>query len=94
MRSEESPEYGTQSVIKKWFNRQQAADYKPASLSFLAVEKLQQARLARFTEEHRDLDVAIALLSVNRISDDQLITRLKKRRLHLKDEIALIEAST
>ena len=58
--------------------------------SFLfATEKLRWARLARFI--HGDLDMAIALLSETQNSDPSLITRLKKCKLQLKDEITLIE---
>jgi len=48
-------------------------------------------RLALLRTEHRDLDAAIgALTSVD--SQDQLqIARLKKRKLKLKDQIAMIE---
>lgn len=48
-------------------------------------------RLASLRIEHRDMDAAIdALLSAG--SADQLqIARLKKRKLKLKDQIALIE---
>jgi hypothetical protein len=48
-----------------------------------------RARLAELVQEHRDLDTAIAALSTSR---DQLqLTRLKKRKLQLKDQIARIE---
>ena len=48
-----------------------------------------RARLAELVQDHRDLDTAIAALSVSR---DQLqLTRLKKRKLQLKDQIARIE---
>jgi hypothetical protein len=49
------------------------------------------ARLVRLKMEHRDLDAAIdALLAVP--APDQLqIARLKKRKLRLRDEIALLE---
>jgi hypothetical protein len=48
-------------------------------------------RLAMLRIEHRDLDAAIgALISAD--SQDQLqIARLKKRKLQLKDQIAIIE---
>jgi hypothetical protein len=48
-------------------------------------------RLAMLRTEHRDLDAAIgALISTD--SQDQLqIARLKKRKLQLKDQIAMIE---
>jgi hypothetical protein len=48
-----------------------------------------RAKLAELVQEHRDLDAAIAALSA---SHDQLrLTRLKKRKLQLKDLIAKIE---
>ncbi len=48
-----------------------------------------RARLAELVQEHRDLDTAIAALTP---SHDQLqLTRLKKRKLQLKDLIARIE---
>lgn len=48
-----------------------------------------RAKLAELVQEHRDLDTAIAALAGSR---DQLqLTRLKKRKLQLKDEIARIE---
>ena len=48
-----------------------------------------RAKLAELVQEHRDLDTAIAALQGSR---DQLqLTRLKKRKLQLKDEIARIE---
>ena len=48
-------------------------------------------RLAMLRTEHRDLDAAIGAL-VSTESQDQLqIARLKKRKLQLKDQIAMIE---
>jgi hypothetical protein len=48
-----------------------------------------QTRLAALVAEHDDLDAAIsALLEAGR-RDDLLISRLKKRKLQIKDEIAL-----
>lgn len=46
-----------------------------------------RARVIELEIEHRDLDVAIGRLdeSVNR--DELQLRRLKKRRLHLKDQI-------
>lgn len=50
-----------------------------------------RVKLAELVQEHRDLDAAIAALSP---SHDQLqLTRLKKRKLQLKDQIAKIEDS-
>jgi hypothetical protein len=48
--------------------------------------------LAELRLEHRDLDVAIARLA-NAIGRDELqLTRLKKRKLLLKDNIARLES--
>lgn len=54
-------------------------------------ERLIAKRIELLRVEHRDLDSAIdALLDQN--STDQLqIARLKKRKLRLRDEIAMLE---
>ncbi|MGZ5940180.1 MAG: YdcH family protein [Rhizomicrobium sp.] len=49
-----------------------------------------RAKLAEMTREHRDLDNAIAALMETGTRDQLQITRLKKRKLQLKDEIAKI----
>ena len=49
------------------------------------------ARLQELRIEHRDLDEAIARLAAAPIEDDLLMRRLKKRKLQLKDRIAVIE---
>ena len=46
------------------------------------------ARLAALAAEHGDLDIAISFLLDAGSCDDLLITRLKKRKLQIKDEIA------
>jgi hypothetical protein len=51
------------------------------------------ARLQALHQEHGDLDAAIAALSLSGNADDLTVTRLKKRKLHLKDEIAALMAS-
>lgn len=52
-------------------------------------------RLELLRQEHRDLDSAIAALAQNLIGGgggDQLqLARLKKRKLRLRDEIAMLE---
>ncbi|HAU21941.1 MAG TPA: DUF465 domain-containing protein [Erythrobacter sp.] len=50
-------------------------------------------RLELLKTEHRDLDAAIAALLESGSSDQLQIARLKKRKLALKDQIALIEDS-
>lgn len=41
--------------------------------------------------EHRDLDTAIDLFIQNRPNDQMGISRLKKRKLKLKDQISILE---
>lgn len=50
--------------------------------------------LAALLEEHGDLDGAIAALLAGGCRDDMQITRLKKRKLHLRDEIAAVVTFT
>ena len=49
-----------------------------------------RARLAALMQEHRDLDTAIDALSDNSPGDQLALSRLKKRKLQLKDEITEI----
>ena len=49
------------------------------------------AKLVRLRMEHRDLDAAIEALRAMPSPDQLQLARLKKRKLRLKDEIALIE---
>lgn len=49
------------------------------------------ARLDVLRTEHRDLDAAIDALAVAGVPDQLRIARLKKRKLRLRDEIAMIE---
>ena len=48
-------------------------------------------RLITLREAHRDLDAAIEALRNNPVPDQIQLARLKKRKLRLKDEIALLE---
>lgn len=50
-----------------------------------------RGRLHALTEEHRDLDAAIEALGKSAMVDALQIARLKKRKLRLKDEIALVQ---
>ena len=56
-----------------------------------AEEQTLRATLAALVQEHRDLDTAIAALIGARPADQLQLTRLKKRKLQLKDQIARIE---
>jgi hypothetical protein len=48
-------------------------------------------RLELLRVEHRDLDDAIAALIDGGARDQMQVARLKKRKLRLRDEIALLE---
>jgi hypothetical protein len=48
-------------------------------------------RLEALRSEHRDLDAAIVALLAAGSGDQLQIARLKKRKLKLRDEIALFE---
>ena len=50
-------------------------------------------RLHLLKVEHDDLDAAIAALSLSGSADDLTLTRLKKHKLQLKDEMAAILSS-
>jgi hypothetical protein len=50
-----------------------------------------QKQLALLKSEHRDLDAAITALTETGSTDQLQIARLKKRKLRLKDQIAIIE---
>jgi len=55
------------------------------------TEEEMRKRLGALRIEHRDLDAAIAALSAAGGQDQLQIARLKKRKLKLKDQIAIIE---
>lgn len=54
---------------------------------FKNFEKLRQLRI-----EHRDLDDVIARLTLDGLSDELQMKRLKKRKLMLKDQIQRLES--
>lgn len=55
------------------------------------TEEEMRKRLAALRSEHRDLDTAIAALAQSGGPDQLQVARLKKRKLKLKDQIAIIE---
>ncbi|MDF2386686.1 DUF465 domain-containing protein [Nostoc ellipsosporum NOK] len=63
----------------------------PATGAFAMDEKEIVRRLEAVRTEHRDLDAAIDALLATGTSDQLQIARLKKRKLMLRDEIALLE---
>jgi hypothetical protein len=65
----------------------------PAAIAMQVQDPAQLAHLlAELRVEHRDLDTAIDQLATAIGRDELQLTRLKKRRLLLKDTIARIES--
>jgi hypothetical protein len=56
-----------------------------------AEEEALRAKLSELMQEHRALDAAIAAMTDQGVNDQLQITRLKKRKLQLKDQITRIE---
>ena len=54
------------------------------------VQVLKQ-RIYQLNVEHRDLDDVISKLSISPAQDQLQLQRLKKRKLFIKDQIALLE---
>ena len=54
-------------------------------------EKELREKLAALRQEHRDLDSAILAMEESPVRDQLQLTRMKKRKLQLKDLIARIE---
>jgi hypothetical protein len=57
----------------------------------LKTEEILQIELGVLKQEHRDLDEAVKALEERGIRDQLTIQRLKKKKLALKDKIAVIE---
>lgn len=57
----------------------------------LKTEEILQIELEVLKQEHRDLDQAVMALEERSIRDQLTIQRLKKKKLALKDKIAVIE---
>jgi hypothetical protein len=56
-------------------------------------EQFLRAKLAELRQEHGDLDAAIAAIAGSAHCDQLQLTRLKKRKLQLKDQMTQIEDS-
>ena len=56
-------------------------------------EQALRTKLAELRQEHGDLDAAIAAIADSPHCDQLQLTRLKKRKLQLKDQITQIEDS-
>jgi hypothetical protein len=56
-----------------------------------AEDEALRAKLTELMQEHRDLDAAIAAMAEQGVNDQLQVTRLKKRKLQLRDQITRIE---
>ncbi len=54
-------------------------------------EKSITARIALLRQEHQDLDASIVAIEQNTLPDQLLLQRLKRKKLALRDQIALLE---
>ena len=67
-------------------------DRRRYTRAMISTDSVALARqLTELREEHRDLDAAIARMSADTQGDQLQLTRLKKRKLRLKDMIAYFE---
>ncbi|WP_353471247.1 DUF465 domain-containing protein [Salipiger sp. H15] len=57
----------------------------------MKTEEVLRVELEVFKREHRDLDEAIRALQDRGTADQLTLQRLKKKKLFLKDKIAMIE---
>lgn len=62
----------------------------PTDIS-MKTEEVLRVELEVFRREHRDLDEAIRAMQATGTADQLTLQRLKKKKLFLKDKIALIE---
>ena len=81
-------------AIEKNNQKGQSPDKQPAYFGLnafapgLEAQAHFVARLKELIAEHDDLDLAVASLLRTSFCDDLVISRLKKRKLYLKDEIS------
>jgi hypothetical protein len=55
-----------------------------------AEEQALRAKMAELEQEHRDLDIAIQAMADTGVKDQLQLTRMKKRKLQLKDLVTQI----
>ena len=55
-----------------------------------AEEQALRAKLVELEQEHRDLDTAIQAMADTGVNDQLQLTRMKKRKLQLKDLVTQI----
>jgi hypothetical protein len=54
-------------------------------------DKATAARIAMLRQEHQDVGASIDALQLQPVPDQLLIARLKKKKLALRDQIAILE---
>lgn len=57
----------------------------------MAPDEVLRVKLGVLRQEHRDLDEAIAAMEQSGRADQLALRRLKKQKLHLKDQITRLE---
>ena len=68
------------------FRHYHALDFSMANLSETESMKV-KVRISSLETEHRDLDAVILHLEATDFADKFALQRMKKRKLHVKDEI-------
>jgi hypothetical protein len=63
----------------------------PGGLMSTSDDRILRHKLTQLKQEHRGLDDAILALEASQERDQLRLTRMKKRKLALKDEIARLE---
>lgn len=65
---------------------------RPIGMNNIPDDPVQlRALLNQLREEHRDLDLVIETLQEQAVADQLQLTRLKRKKLRLKDQIAFLE---
>jgi hypothetical protein len=78
------------AFIRAILNSSPTAEWRTQPMMTIDVESLKE-RINQLHIEHRDLDDVISRLSQSAAQDQLQLQRLKKRKLYLKDQIALLE---
>ena len=77
-------------AIGLYWNGTRPLTWRISPMMIADVQVLKQ-RINQLNVEHRDLDDVISKLSISPAQDQLQLQRLKKRKLFIKDQIALLE---
>ena len=80
------------TLVRAWTRRYDEASVQGGVATMFEDPKEMRERLEALKTEHRDLDALIIQLSQNPFQDQLQVTRLKRRKLQLKDAIARLES--